>query len=141
MSATSAGRAKWPAPGNKSASEAAAPAERAVCVTTTRAPAPAKRRAVAAPDAAGAANDEREAALQGLRHGNVFYLIGGTGRFAAPGAMTNVYSRVYQGAWYVGRGRRLARVVPAIIANQTAGHAEDDIALQTFVVVDEHLGD
>ena len=56
------------------------------------------------PDAAGAADDKREAALEGLRHGNVSYLIGGTGRFAAPGAMTNEYSSVYQGAFTSGAG-------------------------------------
>src|SRR5271167_4602482 len=55
-------------------------------------------------DAAGAADDERESAVKRVGHDAASYLIGGRGRLATPGAMTKVYSSVYQGACTSGAG-------------------------------------
>ena len=88
MSATSAGSARWPAPGSERASEAAASAERAVWVTTTRAPALGEKARARRSDAARAADDERQPAAEGMRHEPAPYLIGGMGRLASPGRMT-----------------------------------------------------
>ena len=49
-------------------------------------------------DATGAADDQDDLAVHGA------HLMGGCGSTDSPGSITNVYSKVYQGAWTSGAG-------------------------------------
>ncbi len=117
-----------PEPGSRSASEAAAPAERAVWVTMTRASFGENTQAVAAP----MPPEPRRQAQVGLRE-----------RAPLPGPLLETHDETIvervPGPLHVGRGRSLVTVVSAI--DEMTRHAEDSVALQVFVVVDEDLCD